>query len=368
MLAKCLQEAQGLPAVAPEAVQAYKAHLDGMVEWVNQAMAAHPEVHRLIGFNPLSMMYDNHLNHARFMASVFRFRAMALLVKTVVWVYRTYHSHGFSYDYFPAELAAWQQALTSFLEPSQSQAIVAIYQWLVDHHEVMVALAEEPVAAEPVGHPAWQAQREAFLQALLQGDSQTCLNIGSKITKTSTGLQSFYLEIIQPCMYEVGRLWERGEISVAQEHLASAQVARLMAVLFPNLELVPQPKGRAVVTATVNEFHETGARCVADLLALDGWQIAYLGANTPTADLISYLLQTHPQVLAISVAMPFNLDFAADTVTAIRLQPELAGLKVMVGGLAFSLVPELWQITGADGYAPQASDAVTLARSWWRQA
>jgi len=51
-------------------------------------------------------MYDNHLNHARFMANVFRFNAYTLLVKTVIWVYRSYHSHGFSFDYFPVELAA----------------------------------------------------------------------------------------------------------------------------------------------------------------------------------------------------------------------------------------------------------------------
>jgi len=63
-------------------------------------------VHRLIGYNPLRMMYDNHLNHARFMANVFRFNAYTLLVKTVIWVYRSYHSHGFSFDYFPVELAA----------------------------------------------------------------------------------------------------------------------------------------------------------------------------------------------------------------------------------------------------------------------
>jgi len=167
-------------------------------------------------------------------------------------------------------------------------------------------------------------------------------------------------------MYAIGRLWERGEISVAQEHLASALVARLMAVSYPNLEIVPSPKGRAVVTAAPNEFHETGARCVADLLALDGCEIHYLGANTPPAELRRYLRQIKPDLLAISVAMPFNLDSTQELVTAIKEDNTLKSLKVMVGGLAFAELPELWQLTMADGYAPDAKGAVALPRSWWQ--
>jgi methanogenic corrinoid protein MtbC1 len=364
ILEQLLKEAEELPHVTPAAVQAYKHALEGMVDQVNRAMAARPDIQALIGYNPLTMMFDNHLNHARFMANVFRFRAMALLVKTVIWVYRAYHRHGFSYDYFPAELGAWQQAVQAHLDKTDNQAILDMYQWLIVHHGDMVRLAEELTPAEPAADPAYASDRRNFLQALLRGDSQTCLEIGSRLTKTPAGLQTFYLEILQPAMYEVGRLWEEGEISVAQEHLASAMVARLMAVLYPSLELVQEPKGRAVVTAAPNEFHETGARCVADLLALDGWQIDYLGANTPSIDLLHHLLRTKPQVLALSVAMPFNLDVTTDIITAIRQQPELANLKVMVGGLAFSDLPELWQITGADGYAPHAKGAVELARTW----
>jgi len=367
MLEQLLQEAKALPTVDAAAVQAYRGATESMVEQVNRIMVLHPQVHRLIGYNPLKMMFDNHLNHARFMANVFRFHAMELLVKTVIWVYRAYRHHGFEYDYFPAELSAWQQAVQTHLDPASSQAILAVYHWMLDRHADMVRLSQEPVQTESDLDPALASQRHTFLQALLQGDSRTCLEIGGKLTKTPAGLQTFYLEIIQPCMYEVGQLWEEGEISVAQEHLASALVARLMAVLYPPLEVVQHPKGRAVITAAPNEFHETGARCVADLLGLDGWRLDYLGSNTPSVDLLKHLLQTRPQLLAISVAMPFNLDITTDVVALIREQTELADLKIMVGGLAFALVPEMWQITGADGYAPHARGAVDLARTWFQE-
>ncbi len=365
MLTTLLQEAAALPPVSADAARAYKAAGEAMVDFVNRLMTGLPQIHQLIGYNPFSLMFDNHLNHARFMANVFRFQAMDLLVKTIPWVYRTYHQHGFRYEYFPAELAAWQKAVSLYIDSSLNLPILRVYQWMLDRHADMVRLSQEPVEVKNNLQPAYAQQRREFLQALLQGDSRTCQQIGDKLTRTPVGLETFYLEIIQPCMYEVGRLWEAGEISVAQEHLATAVVARLMAVLYPTLELVQEPKGHAVVTAAANEYHETGARCVADLLALNGWQIYYLGANTPTLELISYLEQTRPHLLALSVAVPFNLDNAADAITAIRENPHLDGLKIMVGGQAFSQMPELWQLTGADGYGADARAAVELASSWW---
>lgn len=364
-LEKLLQEAAGLPKVSPEAALAYKAQLEGLVIRVNQSLAAHPQIQRLIGYNPLALMSNNHYHHARFMANVFRFNAYALLVKTVIWAYRTYHNHGFAYDYFALELAAWQEAISALLAPSQAETILQVYRWLLDHHEQWQQLAGQPVATPLAGSTTWEAVRRQFLDALLRGDSRVCLELGSRLTRTPRGLEDFYLEILQPCMYEIGRLWEEGEISVAQEHLASALVARLMAVLYPALEIVQPPKGRAVVTAAPNEFHETGARCVADLLGLDGWEISYLGANTPTTELLRYLRQVRPHLLAISVAMPFNLDLTQEMVAAVREDPEFHRIKIMVGGLAFAPLPEIWQELEADGYAPDARGAVALARSWY---
>lgn len=364
LLEALVQETAGLPPVSGASALAYKAKLEALVARVNLILEAHPRVLRLVGYNPLTMMHDNHRNHARFMANVFQFQAWPLLVKTVFWAYRTYHNHGFSYDYFPVELAAWQQAVAELMPPPAAAAILPVYRWLLQHHEDWVRMAAVSVASPPPGDATWQVARQRFLAALLAGDSRSCLQLGGQLAKTPAGLETFYLEILQPCLYEIGRLWEQGEISVAQEHLASALVARLMAVLYPSLELVQPPKGRAVVTAAPNEFHETGARCVADLLSLDGWEIDYLGANTPQGELLAYLHRRRPDLLAISVAMTFNLDLTQEVVTAIRQDSDLKNLKVMVGGLAFELQPELWQATGADGYAPDAKKAVVLARSW----
>jgi methanogenic corrinoid protein MtbC1 len=165
-------------------------------------------------------------------------------------------------------------------------------------------------------------------------------------------------------MYEIGMLWERAEISVAEEHLASAIVVRIMATIgIAKIEVV-EAKGRAVVTASPNEFHEIGAWMVSDALEQDGWMVQYLGANTPREDLVRLLQSFNPDILAISVTIPFNVNKAKDTITSVRSKSELAGMKIMVGGRVFNENPELWAVTGADGFAPNLQSARRLAAQW----
>ncbi len=101
---------------------------------------------------------------------------------------------------------------------------------------------------------------------------------------------------------------------------------------------------------------------VSDLLELDGWQVRYLGANTPMEDLMKLLEDFRPQLLAISVIMPFNLDEVKKLIAAIRNKESLRGIKIMVGGRVFMTVPDIWSEIGADATAGNAREAVTVAQ------
>jgi methanogenic corrinoid protein MtbC1 len=168
-------------------------------------------------------------------------------------------------------------------------------------------------------------------------------------------------------MVEIGRLWEIGDITVAQEHLASSLVSRVMASLYPRILVAQHTLGKAVVTTSPNEYHELGARMVADVLETDGWDAYFLGANTPRKDLVQMLLDRRPELLLISVAMFFNLVRAQEIVEAVRAREELRDIRIMIGGRALLHDPGLWRRLGADGWGADAVQAAALAKSWWEQ-
>jgi MerR family transcriptional regulator, light-induced transcriptional regulator len=348
--------------IPPAAAEAYRHHGSAFVASVNAALKAHGDCARLIGPNPLVTAYDNHANHWRFMSNVFQLNNMQLLAKVLPWVYRVYTARGFSLDYFSFVLACYRNAALAELGPELAAPIAAVYERILELHESIAALA----ASEGTDAPAeavWLTRSQAFCDALIAADARRVVALSERWVKSTADIADFLQIVVTGAMIEIGRRWEHNQISVAQEHLASSLVNRVMASLYPKIVKVDPYRGSAVVSCAANEFHEIGSRILADLLELDGWDVHYLGPNTPVAELVNWL-QTRPvRFVALSVAMPFNLDQAVEATSQIRkLEPSAP--KILLGGRAFSLAPTLWQDVGGDAYCPTAEAGVAVARSW----
>jgi methanogenic corrinoid protein MtbC1 len=78
-------------------------------------------------------------------------------------------------------------------------------------------------------------------------------------------------------------------------------------------------KGKLVLLASVpGNLHDLGARMVSDQLDLDGFQVAFLGANTPARDLALAARDLHPDLIALSVQLGSQLRGAAALVALLR--------------------------------------------------
>jgi methanogenic corrinoid protein MtbC1 len=176
--------------------------------------------------------------------------------------------------------------------------------------------------------------------------------------KGGLDMRAIYLGVLQPALREVGRRWETGAMTVAQEHLATAitqtAMSRMAGEHFRDTE-----GGPVLLAACVDaERHALGLRMLCDLLELEGWTSLYLGPTVPAADLARMVAERRPQAVALSVSLPPHLLSARDAVAAIRAtgapQP-----VVMVGGRAVP-GPEVAARLGADLTAADAGEAVAL--------
>jgi len=142
-----------------------------------------------------------------------------------------------------------------------------------------------------------------------------------------TSLAEAFADVLGPALVEIGERWARGDVSVAQEHLASATVRAALQNLMSDQRA--DVHGTAVLACAPGERHEIGLLMLAVLLRSDGWQVAYLGADTPFAD-ANELADTLD-----AVALCFS---AASTESARALDRELErrpprdSLGVFVGG------------------------------------
>jgi methanogenic corrinoid protein MtbC1 len=172
-----------------------------------------------------------------------------------------------------------------------------------------------------------------YLDALLAGDRRRCHEEFEAWLAASTDLRTLYQELVQRSLYDVGVLWERGRVSVATEHLATAITENLLNLVYPRLFSRPRVGKTAVVACTANEYHQIGGKMVADIFELNGWRGYFLGANTPRPDLLDLIREKKPDVVTLSLTVYFNLESLLQTATAIRT--EFSTVPILVGGQAF---------------------------------
>jgi methanogenic corrinoid protein MtbC1 len=153
-------------------------------------------------------------------------------------------------------------------------------------------------------------------------------------------LTTICLEIIIPCLVEIGNAWHRDEIRIADEHLATTFLrGKLMSLLqaYPNRRNMPY-----IITGTApSEQHEIGSLILSVLLRRDGYRIEYLGSDVPIEDLVDYACYEHPAMICLSATL------YATALELARVKEKLGQLRPVplfgYGGRAFNLNPELRQ-------------------------
>lgn len=179
-----------------------------------------------------------------------------------------------------------------------------------------------------------EALYDRYLSELLAGNRTECAGVVSNLLEESMAPQTLYTELLQRSLYDVGNLWERGRITVAVEHLATAITESLLASVYPTILANREPVGRkAVISSSVNEYHQVGARMVADILETQGWDAWFLGANTPQDDLLSFIDAKDPDLVGLSASVSFNIASLRRLAEIVRA--DFPQLDVIAGGQAF---------------------------------
>lgn len=232
--------------------------------------------------------------------------------------------------------------------------------------EAGVAAASEALTGPEDGDPSAEGNlglaRDVFTQAALAGDRVAAANVAREAVLAGHPVVDVYVDVLERSQVEVGRLWESNRITVGVEHLATAVTQYVLAQMFPLLERSAIRRGRAIVTGIEGESHQLGGHMVADLLESEGWDVMFLGTNSPTEDVLRLVAEHRPRFVGISAATLINLPKVVTLIARLRAGAGQAP-KVIVGGALFRTMPALWQEVGADAFASDLREVAALARS-----
>ena len=275
----------------------------------------------------------------------------------VAWFKQLQLHRGACVDDLDHHLGCMAEALRS---QSRGTALAAALQMISGARERLAVMPGTTASIIDLGRPLSTLAHD-YMRALLGGYRQSAARLVFDAAERGESLAHLYLQVFQPALREIGRLWLTNQISVAQEHFCSAATQILMAQLLPRAPDAAHNGRSVIVCCVAGEMHDLGARMVADLFEMAGWDGYFCGANTPHEAIAQAAVERGAEVLAVSASMDLHLRSVRELISRVRSDARCAALSVIVGGHPFDVDPALWQKVGADGTAPDAGAAVALA-------
>ncbi len=182
--------------------------------------------------------------------------------------------------------------------------------------------------------------REEYLQEILAGKRKHALELIMDAYRSGYPIPGIYMDVFQEALYEIGRLWETNQITVADEHMGTAITQYVMSNLYQHLEISDEQRGKLVMTGVQGELHQVGANMVADILEADGWDVLFLGTNVPPEGVVQSIRQHGADLFGISSTMLFNIPKVIQLVDAVRREFG-DSVRIMLGGGAFKTLQTL---------------------------
>lgn len=227
----------------------------------------------------------------------------------------------------------------------------------------LIEMSENKELIETSSEHPLKKYRTEYVGYLLNAERHKANALVQELVKLRYSVQDIYMEIFHESQYEIGKLWQANKITIAEEHYCTASTQLIMGQLYPLIFETPKNDLVFVGASVGGELHELGVRMVSDFMELAGWNTYYLGANMPAKSIVETLIKEKANILGLSVTMSFHIKEASDLIMAIKLDPQCAELKIVVGGYPFIVDDQLWMTIGADGFALNAREAVEIAES-----
>jgi MerR family transcriptional regulator, light-induced transcriptional regulator len=166
------------------------------------------------------------------------------------------------------------------------------------------------------------------------------VQIYTEYTKSVYSLLDFYEKLLIPVLYKIGDQWANGEIDVATEHICSNAINNLIDVI--NQKNINKKifksygNSRLIILCTPEgELHSIGCKIIESLLLEKGYDVYNLTSPLPTNSIESYLYNTNPHLILVSVTLQENINSSIRLVQEIRKSLDI---HILLGGNAIKFV------------------------------
>jgi 5-methyltetrahydrofolate--homocysteine methyltransferase len=203
---------------------------------------------------------------------------------------------------------------------------------------------------------------KAIQAAVISGDREEVVAKVQQALQSNQHAEDILSNGLIAAMKEVGDRFEAGDFYVPEMLIAARAMQAGLALLKPQLlQIGIQSTGKVVIGTVKGDLHDIGKNLVAMMLEGAGFEIIDLGTDVSVEKFVSAAREKQANLVGMSALLTTTMGSMKAVISGLKEAGIRENVKVMIGGAP---VTEAYaKEIGADGFAPDASRAVSLAKT-----
>ncbi|HCV21466.1 MAG TPA: cobalamin-binding protein [Gammaproteobacteria bacterium] len=201
---------------------------------------------------------------------------------------------------------------------------------------------------------------EQIKNDVLEGEEEKILVHAQELLDQNYSAKDILNKGMLPAMDVISTRFSDGTVFIPEVLLSARAMNEGLKLLEPHLKKSNVKLGGRVLIGTVlGDLHDIGKNMVVSMMKGAGLEVTDMGVNVSTEDIVQKVRNSQPEVLALSALLTTTMPQMKEVIDALAHAGLRNDLKVIVGGAPVN--QKFADQIGADGYAADAAEAVTLA-------
>lgn len=204
--------------------------------------------------------------------------------------------------------------------------------------------------------------RKSLLDLIIDAQRTESVKLIDKISLELGYFQAIN-DILEPVLYEIGEMWSKENLSLAQGYVAAKITEDILikAVGSSDWQVKQKENNIPVILANIeDDFHSLGRKMIGTFLTAAGWQVHDLGNDILAEEIVDAAEKFKAPIIGVSAMMytsAINIKKVRQEINRRNLQDKI---KLAVGGAIFKVRPQLVEEVGGDGTAQSATQVPEL--------
>ena len=206
------------------------------------------------------------------------------------------------------------------------------------------------------------ADLSALKETVIEGNSGQARALTHAALDAGIGPQEILDSALIPAMDVVGENFSAGEFFIPEMLIAARAMQACLEILNPLLAVAQsKSRGKAVLGTVKGDLHDIGKNLVKIMMQGAGFEVVDLGTDVKPERFVEAVKAEKPDFVMMSALVTTTMVNMGETIAALKQAGVRDGVRIGIGGAP--VTQRYADEIGADGYAPDASSAVDIAKA-----